>query len=148
MARRKIRPMQIAVAAGVGALAYTQNWLGLKDKLSPYLPSALGGTGSLNSGSASIPSSVSGVTIGGIDQQQVLREVAAAAKVDPTQVQIVSAQRAVASDASLGCPRPGEIYAQVNTDIYEIICQDTPFYRRWRWVVPVRGGTARVCLIG
>lgn len=142
----KVKPLQLAVAAGAGALAYSQNWLGLKDKVGPLLPAGLGSK--LKSAMPEAADYTSDGPSYQVNPQQVLREVAAAAKVNPTQVSIVSTRQAVSSDTSLGCPRPSEVYAQVNTAIIEVICQVVPFYTRWRWAVPARGGTARVCLIG
>ncbi len=71
------------------------------------------------------------------EQQMPKNEVVAAVKADLAsrleisqgQITVVSAKAVTWNDASLGCPQPGEMYAQVLTPGYQIIleAQDTQY---------------------
>jgi len=53
----------------------------------------------------------------------VIADAAAQLGVDPSTVQVVQAERTEWPDAGLGCPRPGEFYAQVVTPGYLVIVE-------------------------
>ena len=51
----------------------------------------------------------------------IVADAAARAAVDPAAVTIVSAEPRTWGDSSLGCPRPGMYYTQVQVDGYQVI---------------------------
>jgi hypothetical protein len=51
----------------------------------------------------------------------IVADAAARAGVDPAAVTIVSAEPRTWGDSSLGCPRPGMYYTQVQVDGYQVI---------------------------
>lgn len=64
------------------------------------------------SGGASLPASI-------VDP--IVADAAARLGVDPSAVTIVSAQAQTFADASLGCPKPGEMYTQAIVEGYQVI---------------------------
>lgn len=51
----------------------------------------------------------------------IVADAAARAGVDPAAVTIVSAEPRTWGDSSLGCPRPGMYYTQVQVDGYQVV---------------------------
>lgn len=130
----KIDPVFLAAAGGLGFIGY-KAYSGVKNA---PLPVPFGNTPLPNTSS----------DWGGLDQSQVITDVAVAANVNPTQVQITGIRRVTTSDTSLGCPQSGQSYAQIPQAVIEVTCQITTTWTLWRWAVNEKGGSPRVCKIG
>jgi hypothetical protein len=48
-------------------------------------------------------------------------DLAVRLQVDPTQIEVVSAERVTWPDGSLGCPQPGEFYTQALVDGFRVV---------------------------
>ena len=48
-------------------------------------------------------------------------DLAVRLQVDPTQIEIVAAERVTWPDGSLGCPQPGEFYTQALVDGFRVV---------------------------
>lgn len=146
------------MASGEPLRSYT---MARRLKLDPILILALGGLGYFGYRAytetksnpsqlpfSNIPPLDTNTAWGNIDQAQVIKDVAAAARVSQSQVAVTNPPRHLSSsDSSFGCPRPGMAYAQIVEPIVEVICQVRPMYTSWRWAVPERGGSPVVCQI-
>jgi len=65
-------------------------------------------------------------SVGGVPDDlltQLVAEAAGAASVGAAAVEVIRAQQVVWSDTSLGCPQPGQMYAEVLTNGYWVVLQ-------------------------
>jgi hypothetical protein len=85
------------------------------------------------SGGASLPAAI-------IDP--IVADAAARLGVDPSMVEVVSAEQKTYGDGSLGCPRPGEMYTQAVIDGYQVIVEANGTQLDYRGSAP---GQFRIC---
>jgi hypothetical protein len=72
----------------------------------------------------------------------IVADAAARLGVDPSMVEVVSAEQKTFGDGSLGCPRPGEMYTQAVVDGYQVIVEANGTQLDYRGSAP---GQFRVC---
>lgn len=70
---------------------------------------------------SAMPSAQSGVQLPARILDPIVADAATRAGVDPADVTVVSAEPRTWGDSSLGCPRPGMYYTQVQVDGYQVI---------------------------
>ena len=72
----------------------------------------------------------------------IVADAAARLGVDPSMVEVVSAEQKTYGDGSLGCPRPGEMYTQAVVDGYQVIVEVNGTQLDYRGSGP---GQFRIC---